>query len=757
MALDKRTTTRLGLALGGGVGLLAAFALLVLWGWQAPIGTPAAIRSAFAPVQYNTAICFLLWGLGLIFLLTRIRLSDACGALVAAVGLLTLAEYTSGYDFGIDHILGQLLEEPDLGVESARPGRMAPSTALCFLMGGLSLVVARRAWGSRQVAGGVMAPIILALAAVALFGYSTGGQSASGWGASFDMGQHTALGLVVAAGVLFVFALVAQRHLGGRVSVPITVMLICSLASINLWNTLASHETEQLQDRVQSELNDLAIELRELTDIRVKELLLMARRWEIRGGTPREEWVDAAAANILSRPGYEAIGWADQTLDVRWVVPQESRTLRLMGLNLLDETPYADAVEQSVGDQQPRLTELFALPGDRQGFGLFCPVVVEGALDGFLFAFYDAEAMFESPIYRRVERGLWVTLLGAERAALRERATISSGEWVKEAVIPIGNLHWRLRMQPGEEWLAEAENPMSEVTLAIGLILSAILAATVFVHQIWRFLAAEIGKAKSELQQAHDNLELRVEKRTEELRIANHDLERTNRELDAFAYVASHDLKAPLRAIDNLSSWIVEDAGEVLPDLSRQHLEKLQQRVMRMDKLIDNLLQYSRAGRINHENEQVACQTLIQEIIDLLAPENGFRVTIEGKMPVLETDRVPLRQVLMNLIGNAIKHHDRSDGQVKVSVRDSGTAVKFLVEDDGPGIPAQFHERIFAMFQTLRPRDEVEGSGMGLALVKKIVETRGGRIEVASTPGCGSSFRFTWPKLQQRKVLDRAG
>ena len=246
-------------------------------------------------------------------------------------------------------------------------------------------------------------------------------------------------------------------------------------------------------------------------------------------------------------------------------------------------------------------------------------------------------------------------------------------------------------------------------------------------------------------------------RRTEELRMANDDLERANRELDDFAYVASHDLKAPLRAIDNLASWIVEDAAEVLPGPSREHLEKLQQPVMRMENLIDHLLQYSRAGRSHHESERVDCKHLMQEIIDLVAPEEGFRVTIEGAMPVFETDRVPLHQVVMNLIGNAIKHHDKADGQVKVSARDLGTCVEFQIEDDGPGIPPQFHERIFAMFQTLRPRDEVEGSGMGLAVVKNIVETRGGRIEVASAPDHGSTFRFTWPKSQQRKALNRAG
>ncbi len=736
--------------------MLAALGVLIFWVLQGHNAALTEIGSAFAPVQYNTALCFLLWGLGLIFLLARTRLSDACGALVSAVGALTLAEYAFGLDFGIHRILDQVIEEPGLGVGDAHPGRMAPSTALCFLMGGISLIVARKAWGKRQVATGVLASIILALAAVALFGYSTGIQSASGWGASLDMGQHTALGLVVAAGVLFLFALVARSQLGGGVSVPITVMLICSLGSIVLWKVLTSHETTQLHDRVQSEFDDLAIELRELTELRQEELLLLVRRWETRPRTLPAERLEDAQAQLLSWPGYKAIGWTDDTLEVRRVVPAEYGD-HLIGLNLLEQTPYAGLVEQSMGDGKPRLAELFSKPGDPQDLALFCPMIVDGGLDGFLFAFYDSKAMFESAVSRRVERGIRVTLLAREKAELRRNDTMPLGRWVKEADVPIGNLGRRLRLQPGREWLNQAKNPISEVTLAIGLILSSMLAATVFVHQIFRIQSAEIRKAKSELQHAHDNLEQRVEERTEELRRANHDLERSNRELDAFAYVASHDLKAPLRAIDSLASWIVEDAAEFLPAPSREHLEKLRKRVIRMENLMDNLLQYSRAGRVNHESEQVDCQSLMEEVTDLVAPEEGFRVTIDGAMPVFETDRVPLRQVLMNLIVNAIKHHDRPDGQVKVAARDLGTSVEFRIEDDGPGIPPQFHERIFAMFQTLRPRDEVEGSGMGLAVVKKIVETRGGRIEVASAPDHGATFRFTWPKGQERKVLSRAG
>ena len=241
------------------------------------------------------------------------------------------------------------------------------------------------------------------------------------------------------------------------------------------------------------------------------------------------------------------------------------------------------------------------------------------------------------------------------------------------------------------------------------------------------------------LQMLNKSLEQRVEERTEELT-------RRMAELDQFAYVASHDLKSPLRAIDNLSSWIVQDAASVLPAPSQEHLGKLRGRVQRMEKLLDDLLAYSRADRYTYPEERVDTAELVDDIVRLVAPSEGFTVMVPEPMPALVTQRVPLEQVLRNLINNAIKHHHRSDGFVQVTAHDLGDFIEFAVTDNGPGIAAEFHERIFQIFQTLKPRDHVEGSGMGLAIVKKVVEGRGGVVSVESEVGQGATFRFTWPK-----------
>jgi signal transduction histidine kinase len=228
------------------------------------------------------------------------------------------------------------------------------------------------------------------------------------------------------------------------------------------------------------------------------------------------------------------------------------------------------------------------------------------------------------------------------------------------------------------------------------------------------------------------------------------ELQRSNADLEQFAYVASHDLKAPLRAIDNLAGWIEEDVTELMSDDSREHMHLLRSRINRLEALLEGLLQYARSGREKAEVTSVECSALIAGVIDMLVPPDSLQINIADDLPDLMTTHPPLQQVFHNLIGNAIKHHDRVDGVIDVTGRDLGTHFEFTVRDDGPGIPKEYHEKIFQMFQTLKRRDEVEGSGIGLAVVQKLVRAYGGTITVLSNADeRGSAFCFTWKKHEE--------
>jgi PAS domain S-box-containing protein len=229
-------------------------------------------------------------------------------------------------------------------------------------------------------------------------------------------------------------------------------------------------------------------------------------------------------------------------------------------------------------------------------------------------------------------------------------------------------------------------------------------------------------------------------------------LKKRNEELDRFVYVASHDLKAPLRAIANLSEWIEEDLEGQLPSENQRQMELLRGRVYRLEALINGLLEYSRVGQISQAIEMVDISTLLAEVIDSLDPPSTFTIEVQGQMPTLKTKRVLLFQVFSNLISNAIKYHHRRDGQIGISYQDREEFCEFTVADDGLGIAPEHYAKVFTIFQTLQPRDRIESTGIGLAIVKKIVETEGGEISLESKLGEGAKFRFTWLKEAVKKI-----
>jgi signal transduction histidine kinase len=238
-----------------------------------------------------------------------------------------------------------------------------------------------------------------------------------------------------------------------------------------------------------------------------------------------------------------------------------------------------------------------------------------------------------------------------------------------------------------------------------------------------------------------------LEEQARELQKYAFALLRSNRELDQFAHVASHDLKAPLRGIASISQWLAEDLEEVLNEESRGHLKLLESRVRRMEGLIDGILRYARAGRPREQPDVVDVAKLLAGVIDMLSPPERFDVRVDGYMPVLFTEQSALEQVFLNLIGNAVNHAEGPAPEVTVSVTDEGSEwYEFSVSDNGPGIAAEHHERIFSMFQTLRPKDRRESTGIGLCIVKRIVERQGGQVWVESEVGRGATFRFLWPQ-----------
>lgn len=223
------------------------------------------------------------------------------------------------------------------------------------------------------------------------------------------------------------------------------------------------------------------------------------------------------------------------------------------------------------------------------------------------------------------------------------------------------------------------------------------------------------------------------------------ELESANTELKDFAYVVSHDLKAPLRAIGSLSQWLYTDYREKFDDEGKASLDLIVNRVNRMQGLIDGILEYSRVGRVHEQKDTTDLDIMVREVIDSLGVPPHIAVTVDNRLPVVVYEKTRIRQVFSNLIGNAVKYMDKPAGEVHIGCTQEGAFWKFSVRDTGPGIDARYYEKIFQIFQTLHPRDQVESTGIGLSIVKRIVEMNGGRIWVESEVGKGSVFYVTVP------------
>ncbi|MGZ4090448.1 MAG: sensor histidine kinase, partial [Bacteroidia bacterium] len=217
-------------------------------------------------------------------------------------------------------------------------------------------------------------------------------------------------------------------------------------------------------------------------------------------------------------------------------------------------------------------------------------------------------------------------------------------------------------------------------------------------------------------------------------------------ELDQFAYVVSHDLKAPIRGISHIISWIEEDhASELTSDIKKNHA-LIKGRIARLESMIDGLLTYARIGRVRNDIQEINIGQLLGELAALLVPA-GFEVVMEHKMPFVTTEKLLIEQVFSNLISNAVKYNDKPEGRITISFRELAGWYEFSVSDNGKGIEQVYFEKIFIIFQTLQERDAFESTGVGLAIVKKIIEDKKGKIIVSSEPGKGSVFTFTWPKF----------
>lgn len=243
---------------------------------------------------------------------------------------------------------------------------------------------------------------------------------------------------------------------------------------------------------------------------------------------------------------------------------------------------------------------------------------------------------------------------------------------------------------------------------------------------------------------------------TDEIR-QREELEHSLETLDQFAYIASHDLRTPLRGIQHLIRFLEEDVSAAVAEVLEPRLRQLKERTLRMDEMVSALLKYARAGHIGASIETVDIPELVAGIVADFdhGDPTDTRVEVEvecGPHREIEANRTALRHVVSNLITNAVIHHDRERARIVVTLGSEGSYTRIDVDDDGPGIPSQHHQRVFEIFRTLVPKDQSATTGLGLALVRRITQRVGGDVSAQSPleNGRGTRFRLLWPRQGRR-------
>ena len=516
-----------------------------------------------------------------------------------------------------------------------------------------------------------------------------------------------------------------------RVALGVGAAITCVFCL--LWQQMLAQDQEQLQRRVAGNQARVRIELQQqLRRALIAPLQRTADRWGVRQDTRAEQdrHAESLARDVLS---LRAIGITTAEGKLGWCYPAAQRQALT---EALAGRPLVATLARAIQTKAPRLTA--PVGGE---FWIVAPLA-DGR--GALIGAFSFDVFLAPHVERQSEFGFG---LGDREASLSGRAR----GWSQAVDVEVAGGVWELRVWPTPERVEAGSSALPEVSLLLGLVLASLAAALVYLALNERRRGLEALATNERLAREMAERELikgRLAEQAVRLEAAARGLAKSNKDLEEFAYVAAHDLKTPLRAIHSLSEWIEEDLGDALQGEAKEDMALLRARVERMELLLDSLLQYSRAGRTSHEVGRLDAEKVVREAWDLLGYDEGFKLEVKGPLPTFVTARAPFEQILRNLLANAVKHHDRDQGTIRVSCEGprQGRYV-FHVSDDGPGIRAKFHERIFGMFKTLKSRDRVEGSGMGLALIKRLVTHYEGEVSVTSPleGGRGTRFTFDWP------------
>ncbi len=736
----------------GAIAIVIGLAVIV--SWHAQFEPLLRIRSGYETMMYNTAVGLALSGLAvLLFVYKRIVLARVAASFAALGGILTFAEHLFTIDLGID----RLLYDPYLVAETTTPGRMAPQAAVGLAIAAIALLLAtkRPPFRYQSVTLAIAGSLVTSLGAVAFVGYATGFEQAYGWGQLTKMSAQASVGFL-ALGVA-IFALgwrefqATSPHAPRWLFVPVTIGV--AAMSILFCQSLLNYENRQIRFSAQTEAAAIQQEVESEISASVASIDRIARRWEHSGRPAQARWEADVNLNFDGPSLYRAIEWIDPFYEAKWVVPPAANA-RDIGIDARETPELLNVLAIARSERQTIISQ----PFDRGRGGLEVvaarAIYVDGMFDGFVVAVYRVDQLFDVVLNDKVSPTSSITVSDG-RNVIYER-TIGSSDggrnWEVELPAVVRNAQWTLHIWPGD--IDPQQSLMPYGALVIGLMMAGLLGLVTWLLQ-------QAGERARAIQLANETLQVEVIERTRaetELRQSTGALERSNRSLQEFAYVASHDLKAPLVSLQGLAAMLQEDIGPNLTDDTRLYLDRIVANATKMRNLLDDLLELSRVGREDAPLSAVDLGNVIEgvsgQLRQMLDQRNG-QVIVRGDLPVVAGNPVRLQQVFSNLIDNAVKYTPTDRAPViEISARERHDTWQITVSDNGTGIPVEHRDKIFTMFQRLPKGRSMNptGTGMGLAIISRIVEANGGRCWISDSDENGTTFCLTFPKTTDEQM-----
>lgn len=734
---------------------------LVLVAWHLRIPSLIRMLPSDSVMPYNTALCFLLIGIGLYAVAAkRPWLAMVSGSISLVISSLTLSEYLFGLDLGVDQALMRNYVESRVTF----PGRMVLATAIAFLLSGISILLMRRdalettVSLGRTDAIGLAGTIVVVLGLMTILLFVTGMQVSYGWGkVDHSMAMPTAVGFVVLG--LGLVSWSWQRSRVASISeirgLPFAVAAGGMTVTLLLWQALLVREHRGFEATIASTVAHVESEIRARMEARMLTLARLAERqgrWKV---LSQEDWTADAETIVRDFPGFQAISWIDSSLHVRWAAPLAGNEA-LIGSEITAEPQRLALFERVRKTRAPRVSGTMDLLQGGRGFVMYVPIFRGENIVGVIGGGFRADVLFAT-ILQGVASGYSLVVMTADEELyhrLSDDSTLEA-EWGQKTKIEFAGVQWQVRVWPQAATLAQQQSLLPSWALVSGLLATTLLSVVVALAQARHHQARMMNITNIELRQENAKrreaekavhvLNIELDRRVRERTIA---LARANADLRQLAFVAAHDLQEPVRMVSTYTQLLARRYQGKLDADANRFIGHTVEGAARIHTLLTDLLAYLQLDIAENDRRATSCEEILESVL------SGLHRTITATAAVITHNPLPtvhgngtqLALVFRNLIENALTFHQSALPRVHLWAERQEEVWRFAVRDNGIGIEPEYGERIFLMFERLHTQAEYPGTGMGLTLCKKIVERHGGEMWVESQLGQGATFYFTIPR-----------